>query len=65
MINAILDTPGPFVTTSTRPGNLTTALRARQRICPVAVFDPQQLAPGIPVGLRWSPIRGCEDSSPR
>ncbi|TFC15205.1 type VI secretion protein [Cryobacterium algoritolerans] len=61
VINAILDAPGPVVTTSTRPDNLTTTLRARQRLGPVAVFDPQQLAPGIPVGLRWSPIRGCED----
>ncbi|MCI4658505.1 type IV secretory system conjugative DNA transfer family protein [Cryobacterium zhongshanensis] len=61
VINTILDAPGPVVTTSTRPDNLTTTLRARQRIGPVAVFDPQQLAPGIPVGLRWSPIRGCED----
>jgi type IV secretion system protein VirD4 len=61
VINAILDAPGPVVTTSTRPDNLTTTLRARQRKGPVAVFDPQQLAPGIPLGLRWSPIRGCED----
>ena len=28
---------------------------------PVAVFDPQHLAEGVPAGLRWSPIRGCED----
>ncbi|GEP26425.1 type VI secretion protein [Cryobacterium levicorallinum] len=61
VINAILDAPGPVVTTSTRPDNLTTTLRARQRIGPVAVFDPQRLAAGVPVGLRWSPIRGCED----
>ena len=61
VINAILDAPGPVVTTSTRPDNLTTTLRARQRLGPVAVFDPQQLAAGVPVGLRWSPIRGCED----
>ncbi|RXZ68081.1 type IV secretory system conjugative DNA transfer family protein [Agromyces albus] len=61
VINAILDAPGPVVTTSTRPDNLTATLRARQRIGPVAVFDPQQLAAGVPAGLRWSPIRGCED----
>jgi type IV secretory pathway TraG/TraD family ATPase VirD4 len=61
VINAILDAPGPVVTTSTRPDNLTTTLRARQQVGPVAVFDPQQLAAGVPVGLRWSPIRGCED----
>lgn len=61
VINAILDAPGPVVTTSTRPDNLTTTLRARQGIGPVAVFDPQRLAAGVPVGLRWSPIRGCEE----
>ncbi|AYG04588.1 type IV secretory system conjugative DNA transfer family protein [Gryllotalpicola protaetiae] len=61
VINAILDAPGAAVTTSTRPDNLTATLRARERIGPVAVFDPQHLAEGIPAGLRWSPIRGCED----
>ncbi|HLR94590.1 MAG TPA: TraM recognition domain-containing protein [Jiangellaceae bacterium] len=61
VINAILDAPGAVVTTSTRPDNLTTTLRARERIGPVAVFDPQRLAEGLPAGLRWSPIRGCED----
>jgi type IV secretion system protein VirD4 len=61
VINAILDSPGPVVTTSTRPDNLTATLRTRERTGPVAVFDPQQLAPGVPSGLRWSPIRGCED----
>ncbi len=61
VINMILDAPGAVVTTSTRPDNLTTTLRARQKIGPVAVFDPQHLAEGVPAGLRWSPIRGCED----
>ncbi|WP_347125354.1 type IV secretory system conjugative DNA transfer family protein [Microbacterium sp. SY138] len=62
VINAILDAPGAVVTTSTRPDNLTATLRARQRTGgPVAVFDPQHLAEGVPAGLRWSPIRGCED----
>ena len=28
---------------------------------PVAVFDPQRLAPGIPSAARWSPTRGCQD----
>ncbi|QPS33585.1 type IV secretory system conjugative DNA transfer family protein [Brevibacterium casei] len=60
VINAILDAPGAVVTTSTRPDNLTATLRARQRIGPVAVFDPQRLAEGLPAGLRWSPIRGCQ-----
>lgn len=61
VIPAILDAPGAVVTTSTRPDNLTVTLKARERMGPVAVFDPQHLAEGIPAGLRWSPIRGCED----
>ncbi|GAA2229970.1 TraM recognition domain-containing protein [Herbiconiux moechotypicola] len=61
VINTILDAPGAVITTSTRPDNLTATLHARGRIGPVAVFDPQHLADGIPAGLRWSPIRGCED----
>ena len=62
VINAILDAPGAVVTTSTRPDNLTATLTARRAEGrPVAVFDPQHLAEGIPAGLRWSPIRGCED----
>lgn len=60
-INMILDAPGAVVTTSTRPDNLTATLRARQRVGPIAVFDPQHLAEGVPAGVRWSPIRGCED----
>src|SRR5665647_3573701 len=32
---------------------------ARSLRGPVAVFDPQRLA-GLPGGLAWSPIRGCE-----
>jgi len=61
VINAILDAPGAVVTTSTRPDNLTATLLARQNTGPVAVFDPQHLAEGVPAGLRWSPIRGCDD----
>lgn len=61
VINAILDAPGAVITTSTRPDNLTATLTAREKKGPVAVFDPQQLAPGIPSGLRWSPVRGCQD----
>lgn len=61
LINSILDAPGAVITTSTRPDNLTATLRARARKGPVAVFDPQQLAPGLPAGMRWSPVRGCQD----
>ncbi len=61
VIPAILEAPGAVVTTSTRPDNLTATLLARKSVGPVAVFDPQGLAPGIPSTARWSPIRGCED----
>ena len=61
VIPTILDAPGAVITTSTRPDNLTATLRARAAIGPVAVFDPQRLAPGIPSATRWSPIRGCEN----
>lgn len=60
VIPMILDAPGVVVSTSTRPDNLAVTLRARERVGPVAVFDPQQLAAGVPGGLRWSPVRGCE-----
>lgn len=60
-IPAILDAPGAVVTTSTRTDNLAVTLAARSTEGrPVAVFDPQRLAPGVPNGTRWSPIRGCE-----
>ncbi|MDF2990582.1 MAG: type secretion protein [Microbacterium sp.] len=61
VINSMLDAPGAVITTSTRPDNLTATLRARERTGPVAVFDPQQLAPGLSAGMRWSPVRGCQD----
>jgi type IV secretory pathway TraG/TraD family ATPase VirD4 len=61
VIPMILDAPGAVLTTSTRPDNLTATLKAREATGPVAVFDPQRLAPGIPSATRWSPIRGCQD----
>lgn len=61
VVNAILDAVGPVLTTSTRPDNLTVTLKARQRRGPVAVFDPQRLAPGLKAGMRWSIVRGCQD----
>ncbi|MFD4323573.1 TraM recognition domain-containing protein [Nocardioides sp. NPDC058538] len=61
VINAILDAPGAVVTTSTRPDNVAATITARRDRGPVAVFDPQRLAAGLPHGLRWSPVRGCED----
>lgn len=61
VVNAILDAPGAVVTTATRPDNITITLEARRKRGPVAIFDPQHLAEGLPSGLRWSPVRGCED----
>lgn len=61
VINSILDAPGAVITTATRPDNIAATLTERQRRGPVAVFDPQRLADGLPAGLRWSPVRGCED----
>ena len=61
VINAILDAPGAVITTATRPDNVAATLRARERLGPVAVFDPQRLAEGLPSGLRWSPVRGCQN----
>ena len=55
----VLDAPGAVVTTSTRPDTLAVTLRARERRGNVAVFDPQRLA-GLPGGVAWSPVRGCE-----
>ena len=56
----VLDAPGPVITTSTRPDTLAiTARERRRRHGPVAIFDPQRLA-GLPGGVAWSPVRGCE-----
>jgi len=55
----VLDAPGPVVATSTRPDTLAVTMHARTVRGPVAIFDPQRLA-GLPGGLRWSPVRGCE-----
>lgn len=64
VINAILDSPGAIVTTSTRPDNIVATIDARRHCGPVAVFDPQHLTGGLPGvdrnAVRWSPIRGCE-----
>lgn len=63
VINAILDAPGAVITTSTRPDNIAATIDARAAKGPVAIFDPQHLTAGreLPDGLRWSPVRGCED----
>lgn len=63
VINRILDAPGAVVTTSTRPDNLVVTMKARATDGrPVVVFDPEGLAPGIDGGIKWSPVRGCEEA---
>ncbi|MDX3002023.1 TraM recognition domain-containing protein [Kribbella solani] len=59
IISAVIDAPGAVVTTSTRPDNLAATVELRRKIGPVAVFDPQGL--GRVEGIRWSPVRGCEN----
>jgi type IV secretion system protein VirD4 len=61
VVAMILDAPGPVITTSTRPDSLATTLQARAAKGPVGVFDPEGLARGVAGGLRWSPVRGCQD----
>jgi type IV secretion system protein VirD4 len=56
----ILDAPGALITTSTRPDNVAVTRAAREQVGPVAVFDPQCLAPGVTATTKWSPIRGCD-----
>lgn len=60
IINAILDWPGPLITTSTRNDNLAATMAMRQQMGTVTVFDPQGLS-GVRSTLRLSPITGCED----
>ncbi len=59
VIPMILDAPGSVITTSTRPDNLTATMTARAQLGPVAVFDPQGLAAGVPSATRWLIHRGC------
>ena len=63
VINAILDAPGAVVTTSTRPDNIAATIdarkeRASRRVRPTAPHLGLAVDKGN--GVRWSPIRGCE-----
>lgn len=59
LIQAILDAPGPVITTSSRSDNYAATAEMRAKKGPVALFDPQGLT-GKPTTLKWSPITGCE-----
>ncbi|MDA2986286.1 MAG: TraM recognition domain-containing protein [Actinomycetota bacterium] len=61
-INAILDAPGPVITTSTKPDNLKATLTSRATKGPVGVFDPQgMLGATFAHHVAWDAVAGCED----
>lgn len=59
LISAILDAPGPVVSTSSRADNYAATHKLRAEHGPVALFDPQGLT-GQATTIKWSPITGCE-----
>lgn len=59
LVGAIIDAPGPVVTTSTRADNYALTAPLRAKIGPVTLFDPQGLT-GKATTLKWSPITGCD-----
>ncbi|WP_431691480.1 type IV secretory system conjugative DNA transfer family protein [Microbacterium maritypicum] len=60
LIDAILDWPGPLITTSTTTDNLRATRARRAQLGTVYVFDPQKLS-GEANQVKISPITGCED----
>lgn len=56
----VIDALGAVVTTSTKVDLPSWTLGARERLGPVAVFDPEGVW-GWPNRARWSPAAGCED----
>ncbi len=54
----IMESPGPVVSTSSKPDMfaLTSGVRARRG--PIWVFNPQGIG-GIPSNVMWSPLDGC------
>ncbi|MCP3425828.1 TraM recognition domain-containing protein [Rothia sp. AR01] len=62
IINAILDSPGAVITTSTRGDNVAATLELRKKIGPCTVFDPQGRS-GVKSTLKWSPYQGCETAA--
>ena len=60
LIDAILDWPGPLITTSTTTDNLRATRARRAQLGQVYVFDPQKLT-GEANQVKISPITGCED----
>jgi type IV secretion system protein VirD4 len=61
LVPILKDHPGPAIVTSTKVDIFEATAAARAAIGPVAVLDPEAMAPaGAPV--RWSVVRGCEDT---
>jgi type IV secretion system protein VirD4 len=61
LVPILKDHPGPAIVTSTKVDIFEATAAARTAIGPVAVLDPEAMAPaGVPV--RWSVVRGCEDT---
>ncbi len=60
LVPALLDHPGPAITTLTKLDDLLLSVGRRQRRGPVAVLDPFGQAPGLPA-LVWDPVAGCVD----
>lgn len=61
LIDAILDWPGPLITTSTTTDNLRATRAHRATLGTVYVFDPQKLS-GEARPVRISPMTGCDDA---
>lgn len=59
LVSAILDAPGPVITTSTRADNYSMTAPLRAKKGPVTLFDPQGLT-GKATTLKWSPVTGCQ-----
>lgn len=60
-IKPVLSAPGFVLSTSTKADVLRATCLHRQNKGDVAVFDPEDLAPGWPNKARWSPLAGSED----
>lgn len=59
VVGAIIDAPGPVITTSSRSDNYALTAPLRSKKGPVTLFDPQGLT-GKATTVKWSPISGCE-----
>jgi len=58
----IVESPGPVVTTSTRPDVARMTTPIRKNVGPVVAFDPLGITDSVAdvMKLRWNPIIGCE-----